>query len=1111
MFLPLHRDDAVAEDQLSTVPAALKVNDRTVEPQTVTPGDGDVFDFVPLFGGLAPGNTAYVFLEIESGSAQQVSLGMGADWWMQAWVNGKEVVNTIDEGNEHWPPSITDHVVNASLQQGTNVLAIKFISGSGSSRLAVGGPAQLRDASRDRYSAVDPSVQGLDAFMERHGVKPYDLFFEDDGLRTHRLIFEDVEHGTPIWMVDDAPFTEHTTTSSVWSAWNANASRLFVPGHRPTKDGDVMRGGLVNADYSRIQPRLDDSRHPIWAPDDPDVYYLTFGGTQLREINEAKGTRQTIAQWDQSFTRSRIYGLTKDSRYVFLDTPNGGIWMPYEPGNVPLPDTGLNPGRPARPQADGNPSHPLDNHEFWRPHTSVSTNHEEWGPIVRVRVGMLIDRETGEIDHVIAPLEGNEAYLRLFMGQNGHIKFPEGERWEKYRIHRGDTVDEMQEIYNYYPTSTHGHQDASPDGEFIVRDGMAARFWRTRTGTPFEEVKVSSDGEYYHMHWSIHPRFYVGWIRGWHFRTFDQTNNGNIVYQGFSDGTWQPVFNTHHRFNGYYAGGDFSMQSPDATKIHTASSMTGRFRNYVAVMARPRPPEQVQWQADEQAVELTWEPSAYSNETRGYLVYRSTRSGDEYVLQTHEPIEQTTWRDEDVEPGQDYYYVVTALEYSGLESGFSMEAARAGVDLPADVEDRPLVVYVEPEHAVRDLYTDERPGLAIGRDVREASDWYYLYRHPDRNIGAASMSIELPAAGDYHLWARVRSNRPDNVWTRVRGHASQNAGWRIKLGDGTHEARTDQKSWTWVRTGQAAVTLSAGEVQITFETVDAGAEIDLIALSTDEGFEPEGRRPEIQTPPQSVQSLEADNRRERVNELRWSASDDPSFAHYHVYASRAPFKKLTQQHRIGSPTEARFTDWGLRAGVTYHYAVTVVDRWGNESEPTFAQVSTPSRDHEPVHLELAFADAERQGPFEESTAGGLRGSAYLVPERPRSNRVSWRITIPHEGEYFLWLRYLHRGSGMRGNETDNDVRVRLGDDHIATLGGRTDLNVPDRLIDPDHPMAEQFWTWAVPGDMNLEAVRLPAGEHTLTLDNLNGEIRYDMLLITDEPAYRPADGRLRQR
>jgi hypothetical protein len=42
-------------------------------------------------------------------------------------------------------------------------------------------------------------------------------------------------------------------------------------------------------------------------------------------------------------------------------------------------------------------------------------------------------------------------------------------------------------------------------------------------------------------------------------------------------------------------------------------------------------------------------------------------------------------------------------------------------------------------------------------------------------------------------------------------------------------------------------------------------------------------------------------------------------------------------------------------------------------------------------------------------------------------------------------------------------------------------------------------------------VTLPAGKVELALDNLAPGVRYDALIISDEPAFVPEDGRLRQR
>ncbi|MFO8080745.1 MAG: hypothetical protein R6V07_10590, partial [Armatimonadota bacterium] len=60
-------------------------------------------------------------------------------------------------------------------------------------------------------------------------------------------------------------------------------------------------------------------------------------------------------------------------------------------------------------------------------------------------------------------------------------------------------------------------------------------------------------------------------------------------------------------------------------------------------------------------------------------------------------------------------------------------------------------------------------------------------------------------------------------------------------------------------------------------------------------------------------------------------------------------------------------------------------------------------------------------------------------------------------------------------------------------------------------LADRVWTWAWPGNEDLTRVTLPAGTHTLRLEDLAPEVRYDALVITSEPTWRPEDGRLRQR
>lgn len=963
-------------------------------------------------------------------------------------------------------------------------------------RRVIGG-AETADFSPSTTYDPDPDpVHGLHALMERSGEKPYDLFWDGEALKTLRVIFRDRSFGTRTWMLDNSPTVDHCGTASVWPAWNADASKIRVSGSRPV-DQEREGGFIFNEDFSRMTRHLTG----YWDRNNANIRFIHRSGS-LRIGDCDTGEIREVATWDP-YPRERIYGLTRDSRYAFLDTPNGGIWLTYEPGENPIPRLGLYDGRPEAPG-------PV---VLSRPHSagpnvlhggaSCTADSEEWGPLFRVRVGILIDLETGEMEHVIAPLCGNEEYLRTYISDR--VNWPEGDQysdfkgpgWENFRRLTSDDLEELFQMYRYLPATTHGHESSSPCGEFIAKDGGTTRLIRKRDGQ-VTNINLSPNGGNYHLHWIKHPRFFVGWVRGWSFGSYVRPANANIEFQVFTDRTFQPIVDTKHLFNGYYGGGDFSMLSPDATKIHYGSSMTGRFKNYIAEMARPRPPQNLTWQADGGAVALSWEPSAYSRETRGYLVYRSARSGDEYELLTPEPVEGNGWRDTTVADGQAHYYVVTSIENWGMESGYSAEIARAGVNLPAQI-DAPLVVYAEAEAAVKDLYTDVMPGLSVGVDRLEASDWYYLYRHPNTESGTATMSVQVPVAGDYHVWARVRN-----------GQVARSV-WQIGMGDTTAEVATGETQWTWLRAGDGPVSLPAGSVDVALSTSDRQAQLDLVCLATDANFTPEGPRPEKTTPPAPVTTLRAENMRERVNHLTWERPDDPHIAHYQVYASREPITEVAQELLIGSPTYEELIDWGLQAGTTYYYAVTTVDRRGNESAITTARAATPAEEP-PVTIALTFDEAEREGPFEQSEAGDTHGAFYVVPEEPQSNAVSWLIDVPRDDSYALWLRYLHRGNGGRGGELSQNVRVLINGEQVTTLGGGlTDLHVPDAFIAEGHPLAEQVWTWAWPGSNNLVRVRIPAGTHTLRLENLVGDIRYDALVLTSEPTWVPEDGRLRQR
>ena len=167
VFGPVKNSDPLAAlAALPVQPKVLHVADRAIEPRVVALANSAI-DLREVFDGFGVGDVAYVFFELQSPTGQKVSLGFGADWWLQAWVDGRPMLDTTAHGNIEWPPSITNFVRSVKLSKGRHVLAVRFISGKGSSVLTVGGPGELRAVPEMSWKTVKvpkPEPLGPEAF-----------------------------------------------------------------------------------------------------------------------------------------------------------------------------------------------------------------------------------------------------------------------------------------------------------------------------------------------------------------------------------------------------------------------------------------------------------------------------------------------------------------------------------------------------------------------------------------------------------------------------------------------------------------------------------------------------------------------------------------------------------------------------------------------------------------------------------------------------------------------------------------------------------------------------------------------------------------------------------
>ena len=138
VFGPLNRDFIPSDAELNSIPEKLAgVAGRKLNriKQRI--------DFLPVLG---PGKEkcAWAFASVKAPVEMDCTIGAGADWWMQLFVNGKTVFDTIKDGNGKAPVAIDNHTKTIRLKKGENIIAAKLISGAASASLYIGGPDELR-------------------------------------------------------------------------------------------------------------------------------------------------------------------------------------------------------------------------------------------------------------------------------------------------------------------------------------------------------------------------------------------------------------------------------------------------------------------------------------------------------------------------------------------------------------------------------------------------------------------------------------------------------------------------------------------------------------------------------------------------------------------------------------------------------------------------------------------------------------------------------------------------------------------------------------------------------------------------------------------------------
>ena len=132
---------------LDSIPDSLVIGEETFEGHDVSLV-GDTLDFSATFGGHEAGQQAYAISEIEVDKETEVIFGAGCDWWMQWWIDGELICDTLERGNRigfPWPKESensiikrTDHCFRRTLIPGKHLIIFRIFSGKVSYLLRTG-------------------------------------------------------------------------------------------------------------------------------------------------------------------------------------------------------------------------------------------------------------------------------------------------------------------------------------------------------------------------------------------------------------------------------------------------------------------------------------------------------------------------------------------------------------------------------------------------------------------------------------------------------------------------------------------------------------------------------------------------------------------------------------------------------------------------------------------------------------------------------------------------------------------------------------------------------------------------------------------------------------
>ncbi len=128
---------------LGTLPETLAGTQNPVTGKWVSSqgfAGGQRLEIARLAGGFGEKRAALAVSTLDAPRDMELAVAASADWYMSWNVNGREVYNTLERGNESG--GLADHTFVLPLKKGRNILSALVLSGSGGWNVEFGGPKE---------------------------------------------------------------------------------------------------------------------------------------------------------------------------------------------------------------------------------------------------------------------------------------------------------------------------------------------------------------------------------------------------------------------------------------------------------------------------------------------------------------------------------------------------------------------------------------------------------------------------------------------------------------------------------------------------------------------------------------------------------------------------------------------------------------------------------------------------------------------------------------------------------------------------------------------------------------------------------------------------------